>query len=566
MKSSIRMKILIPSTVLNLVVFLLLGILNYQQCKQKYIELGLVSAKIVGDLSVDYLDSDILLKMLDHTATEEERHKTFLTIDQAANHPNVHSVYLIGDMEGILNYYMYAVFEDEPARPVEKDYLPYLEKVYQGESVTRDVIDTSKYGSTFSVFVPIMDENGTVVSALGVDYDASGILDRLKSTISSFVSFAAIMMIISYVMLYFIIYSIIKKLNRVNEKMTEIVNSNGDLTSQLEVKGNDEIAEISSQFNNVLGYIHGVMKKIAFVEKELSTSAGETNQLSSQSLQEVESVSATMQQMSAAMEESYASIEQITLAAENIHNLVSEVFEEISSGEQLANHIKRDAKDISEDAIAKNTHAKDTVKDLIESMNQKIEQTNTVQDIHELTDRILGIAEQTSLLSLNASIEAARAGEAGKGFAVVADEISKLSTECSTTAKKIQEISANVTQSVEGLASESHSMAQYLSESTNESYSHLTEIGNGYNENAGKMSDLFISLYKKSNELDEKIKEMSMAISQVNVAVEESTDGVSQIASSSTNLLHLMQENMNHVEKNTELTAVLEKEIEKFTI
>lgn len=54
------------------------------------------------------------------------------------------------------------------------------------------------------------------------------------------------------------------------------------------------------------------------------------------------------------------------------------------------------------------------------TLDEKIEQSNAVQKIAQLTANIIEITDQTNLLALNASIEAARAGEAGKGFAVVA--------------------------------------------------------------------------------------------------------------------------------------------------
>ena len=78
------------------------------------------------------------------------------------------------------------------------------------------------------------------------------------------------------------------------------------------------------------------------------------------------------------------------------------------------------------------------------SIDEIYEQTNitnaSAQKIKAATDIIASIAEETNLLSLNASIEAARAGEQGRGFAVVASQIQKLAEQSNDSAKQIDDI------------------------------------------------------------------------------------------------------------------------------
>ena len=79
------------------------------------------------------------------------------------------------------------------------------------------------------------------------------------------------------------------------------------------------------------------------------------------------------------------------------------------------------------------------VKRIITEVQEQTNRTNdSVQKIHTATTFINSIAEDTSLLSLNASIEAARAGESGRGFAVVAEQIKNLSEQSNTSSKEIE--------------------------------------------------------------------------------------------------------------------------------
>lgn len=104
--------------------------------------------------------------------------------------------------------------------------------------------------------------------------------------------------------------------------------------------------------------------------------------------------------------------------------------------------------------------------ELAEALTISVENSKQIEEIDELTKRILSIASQTNLLSLNASIEAARAGEVGRGFAVVAEEIGKLAADSKETAGEIQTISAKIKDTVEEIREQATALTTYLAETS----------------------------------------------------------------------------------------------------
>jgi methyl-accepting chemotaxis protein len=179
----------------------------------------------------------------------------------------------------------------------------------------------------------------------------------------------------------------------------------GDLSHDVVVRGDDEIAELQ-------GAMQGMTRNLARVLGEVRAGADALLGASGQ-------VSATSQTLSAGTGEQAASVEETTASLEQMSASITQNAENSKATERMATEGSRDAGESG-----------DRVRETVQAMRLIAERIEVVQEI----------AYQTNLLALNAAIEAARAGEHGRGFAVVAAEVRKLSEGAARAAKEIGEL------------------------------------------------------------------------------------------------------------------------------
>lgn len=204
------------------------------------------------------------------------------------------------------------------------------------------------------------------------------------------------------------------------------------------------------------------------------------------------------------------------------------------------------------------------IEDIRALLQQAIENCQSVEKINELTGEILNISSQTNLLALNASIEAARAGEAGKGFAVVADEIRVLADNSRDTANNIQEISATVTQAVTELAKNSNDMIHFIDDTVLTDYDKFVDIANQYHTDADNMDDILRDFYNNAQELASTMSQMTEGIDGINIAVDESAQGVTVAAQSTSQLVEALSAIKSEADTNQEISRQLQGEVKRF--
>ena len=167
-----------------------------------------------------------------------------------------------------------------------------------------------------------------------------------------------------------------------------------------------------------------------------------------------------------------------------------------------------------------------------------------VQTIGAIVDAISEIADQTNLLSLNASIEAARAGEAGKGFAVVADEIRKLADQSNEAAGKITELIGGIqdksNHAVDSmkLGLENVRTGSDIVENAGNTFGQIVEMVSEVSVNSDKMAELATKFKESAQSISEAIETMD----QKSRGVAEETENVSAASEQQTASMHEIAE------------------------
>ncbi len=215
------------------------------------------------------------------------------------------------------------------------------------------------------------------------------------------------------------------------------VAAQGKLTTKFRTKRKDEFLILSNSLNNMVDGMRGLIEQVATVGNQVNESADNLSETSSEILTSTKDISIAIDEIEKGVVQQATDTEQCLLQMSNLSVKIDQVYNNTYEIEQIA----KDAKVIVGEGIT-------TIDDLNHKSNATTEITreviNEIEDlelqsksIESFIEVINSIADQTNLLSLNASIEAARAGEAGRGFAVVASEIRKLAEQSVTASNQI---------------------------------------------------------------------------------------------------------------------------------
>lgn len=564
----IRTKILFPTSVVIILLCVVMGMNSYLRTKEGLVAMGVEEAQMAATISTKAIDVDQLAALILENGQGETYDALFNSMISIKNDCSIKYLYTLYT-DGSRVYYGIDVDNTDShhdfGSPFEVSY-EELKTVFDGEMYVQDYIDSTEDGDLISAYMPLADSNGNIISIVGCDYDAAGVVARLNTALQRVIQISVICLIFALIILNLLVSKVIRRLRMVDGKIYELVHNEGDLTQTLDVHTGDEMEMIAENVNALLQHIRGIMLNIASNAENLKESSRTVSNNLSSAEMGITDVSAVMEEMSASMEESSASLEQVNESTKQVFIAIEEIYKQAELGRVSSDKIMNNASEVHSRAVEAKQDAAVQVANMAASVQQKVEKSKDVEKIRELTTNIISITEATNLLALNASIEAARAGEAGKGFAVVADEIGKLAANSAASATAIQQVTTEVIQTVDELATEAEEMIAFMNKTAIQGYEKLLETSESYQSNVGDMHEMMQRFAAESEELKSNMNGIKESLDDVKTAVSECALGVMNVTETAVELTGNVSDIEKEADSNLQIVDRLNDEVGKFKL
>ena len=310
--------------------------------------------------------------------------------------------------------------------------------------------------------------------------------------------------IISILVLCVLIERVTHVVIRPVKEMTRVITSmaSGDFTVSMKVKGNDEIAVMGRSVEHFIASMKEMIRQMGHVSDRLEKQAGSSKIVSGEMNSAANIQSQSMTELNATVDQLSVSVNEIAQNATQLAGVVADTKEDSDKVEDKM----RTTVEVSEKGKADMESVGNALHNIeisIHNLEEAVDKVGTASgEIVDIIKLIGDIAEETNLLSLNASIEAARAGEAGRGFAVVASQIGVLAKNSADSVAHITSLINEINGLVDDAVKQAGSSASDIESSADLIHTAVDTFDQIF-QNIQETSHLIEGVVEKINQVDQ---------------------------------------------------------------
>ena len=562
----LSIKITLTTMLIAIAVSVLIGVISINYMEDYLLNASRDKTMAMAESAANIIDADQIARIEAGDEGTEDHLQVLAQLQGFLVSEDIEYIYTMRQVDGVVQFVVDADTEEGAAIGEEYETYDKIDMALAGESSMDDEVTTDEWGSFYSAFAPIVDDEGNVVAIVGVDCSVDSIDEKVADMTKTLVMVEVICVVAAFFISMIMGHVMARNVMKINRKMEELAGNEGDLTQEIQIHSGDEIENVANSFNSFMVKLRTMMLSVKDSGDKLEDNTNQTNRELQEATEELNQISGALNGMTETMQETSESVTEIEEAAVSIKQMSEELYEKTMSGAEYADNVSETAEDARRTCQNSKEQMSQIVGEMSQALNDTIEDSVKIDRIIELTNDIISISEQTQLLALNASIEAARAGEEGKGFAVVAGEVSKLADATAQTAMEIESINQFTVDTVNALVDISKQMIDYVDNVISTDYDRMVEIGQAYHQDSREFKSQFDDFCKLAEQLSLNMETIENNISKIMEVIEVETASISDVADVSDKIYGKMQNASSNSEVNEEIVGELGDMLDKFIV
>lgn len=432
------------------------------------------------------------------------------------------------------------------------------------EYFSDDIILGNKH--YYGYYLPVLNEDSSIAGMVFTGKDSVEVNSALTSDAVRMILLSVVVILVALAFTAVMSLAIARALKHMIKLFGKV--ADGDLAEWNEGKGirrSDEIGVMLQGITKLRKSLSDIIKNIQESASILIGSADELEHAAELTSSDSDKLDTAISEISRGAVSQAEETEEAMEDTKHMGEIIGQMVDDISDMAQSASEMGRAGTEASSILSELSEYTEKTTK-AVDTIAEQINMTNTsAQEIQRAVEMITAIADETNLLSLNASIEAARAGEQGRGFAVVASQIQKLAEQSAESAQQITYIVGNLLHDAETTVETMEDVVDIVDsqkEKLLQTDAQFETVNRGIQESLFKIGQI----RDKSKILDESRKQMANMIMSLSAISEENASASEETASFTAKLNERVKKITQEVTILKKIAADLEQQVQIFKI